>query len=150
MKILNHIFILFFFFNLTFSDIKIYNHDQVFIINDKYFMNIKNKNKCGSNTNICKKYFDDTLSFLEDVRLGFLKKEKIYISILPTLNKKILSPYKYVISKNGYDYYLPKYLYNPNLLENDNIVEQHQISIGDRIMIYYLFDKVLFAEIINE
>ena len=40
--------------------------------------------------------------------------------------------------------------YNPDLLNSYDIIDKHQLSIGDVIVIYYLFDKVLFAELINE
>ena len=147
MRFLFYIFIL---FQCAFSDMKTYKHNQVYIVNDDYYMNLKKNNECGSNLQICKTYFSNVINLIDDVKNGFLKKEKIYISSLPILDKNISSPYKYIINKNGYKYYLPKYIYNPNLMQNDNLKSKHQISIGDMLIVYFLFDKVLFAELITE
>ncbi len=130
--------------------INIYNHNQVYIVSHSFFSNIEKKNECGFNAQVCTNYFNEVISFLDDVQNGLLKKEKIYISALPVIDNKSTAPYNYIIEKNGYRYFLPKYIYNPDLLNSYDIIDKHQLSIGDVIVIYYLFDKVLFAELINE
>ena len=135
-----------------YSIIKVYKNDEVYIVNKSFFLELERKNDCGFNSQLCKKYFNDINLFLNDVINGDLEKEEILIKKVPYTSdsNKALAPYKFLLEKNGITYYLPKYIYNPNLKNTPDIINKHKISNGDTILVYFLFNRVLFAEIISK
>ena len=146
MKYLLKILLCFILFQFVLSATYSYGN-EIYIVDKSVFENKKNEVDCGTpNLKICQQYFKDIELFLDHVKNGDLRQEEIHIHELPKLSD-ILPPYNFLLEKDGMTYYLPKYIYNPNLKTNSSIEEKHEIAIDDVIIIYYLFERVLFAEI---
>jgi len=118
------------------------------IVNQEKFDQLLKDNNCkGVIYKDCLDFLDEILSFKNNFPPNHLQQEKIYINEAPQKHNKF--KHTYTISKNGINYFLPLYILESNLSNTNKINKEHTISVGDEILVYHLFNKVFFAEIIN-
>jgi len=124
-------------------------YSSVKIVNQEKFDQLLKDNNCkGIIYKDCLDFLDEISSFKKNFPFDHLQKEKIYINEAPQKHNKF--KHTYTISKNGINYFLPLYILESNLSNTNKINKEHTISVGDEILVYHLFNKVFFAELLSK
>ena len=117
---------------------------EVKVVSEERFNSLLNDNTCKNiKYGKCYDFLNESISFRNHQKNNYLKSERIFITETP---KKSNFKHMYEISKSGMVYYLPKYILETN---SSKINSEHILSKGDDIIVYHLFNKVFFVEIIN-